>query len=127
MARPYDDPSASYEWGPATELTPKLVAHGGVNSGYRILKGNPVGFVIRPAGYLEPYLNAEMENYPQPEHHAILETTDVDHYHLGQTMPAQPVGPERYIRPTNQTPILWPDASVSAGYLDFDDIMGGLR
>lgn len=124
---PYNNPTTIFDrvFGPHTALTPKIVAHGGGNN-LRVLKGNPVGFVQHPSGAMRPYLSARGEHLSQPVEaamvqHAKLGTIAVDHYHLGQVVPAQHAGPTRQVSPSSQ--YQWPDTSVSASINT--DIFGG--
>lgn len=122
---PYPDPTTGYEWGPQTALTPKLVAHGS-QSNFRILKGNPAGFAISRDGEMHAYLSARMEHSHQPLEHAMLGSVDLDHYRLGQSMPArmQP-GPERRIQPDPASLFSWPDTSVSSGFHPHENPLAG--
>lgn len=124
---PYNNPTTLFDrmFGPHTALTPKIVAHGGGNN-LRVLKGNPVGYVQHPGGEMRPYLSARGEHIHQPleaalVQHAQLGNVAVDHYQLGQVMPAKHGAPVRAVSPSSQ--YQWPDTSVSASIVS--DIFGG--
>ena len=116
---PYDNPRADYERGPATALTPKIVAHGGGHN-LRVLKGNPVGHAIHPDGTIHPYLSSRAEHMHLPVEHAMLDSVNLDLYHLGQIVPSRAAGiPGRHLQPSATAPHKqWPDTSVSASFAD---------
>ena len=114
---PYKNPTTIFDqhFGPHTALTPSIVAHGGGHE-LRVLKGNPVGYVQHPGGEFKPYLSARMEHSHQPVEgamieHAKLGTVAIDHYHLGQVLPARHGAPVSHVSPSSQ--YRWPDTSVS--------------
>lgn len=124
---PYRTPHTIFDahFGPQTALTPSIVAHGGGNE-LRVLKGNPVGYVQHPGGQFRPYLSARQEHASQPLEAAMIEhsqlgTIAVDHYHLGQVMPARHGAPVRQVRPSSQ--YQWPDTSIAASLTT--DLLGG--
>ena len=116
---PYDTPGTPFDThlGPRPTPTPKIVAHGGGHEERMlVLKGNPVGYVVSPSGGLMPYLSARTEHQHLPTEkamiqHARLGNVDLDHYHLGQIMPAVHPSPTRNIAPSSQ--YQWPDTSIS--------------
>lgn len=119
---PYDTPlggSFEHHFAPRTALTPQIVAHGGGNHDQRVLKGNPVGYMQHPGGQYHAYASARMEHAHLPLEHSMLGSLDLDHYQLGQTMPARArgthQGPEnRRIVPTAAAWQAWPDTSISS-------------
>jgi len=117
---PYKDPTSRFNvFGPATSLTPKIVAHGGGTPGgqQRILKGNPVGWMQHADGRYYPYLSARMEHSTQPVEHAMLNSVDLDHYGLGQMMPREVQEPKpTQIKPSAISQFRWPNTSVSAAF-----------
>lgn len=125
---PYDTPTTIFDrhFGPRTALTPKIVAHGGGNN-LRILKGNPVGYVQHPDGSFRPYLSARGEHSHLPQEsamiqHARFSDLAVDHYHLGQIMPAKHAAPVQQVRPSSQ--YRWPDTSIAQS-LTAHPVFGG--
>lgn len=117
---PYDTPGTPFDrhLGPNTAVTPKIAAHGaGHNLRMEIVKGNPVGYVLSPSGAAMPYLSARQEHAHLPTERAMIAhsrmgNVDIDHYHLGQIMPAVANAPRRQVRPSSQ--YRWPDTSISS-------------
>lgn len=116
---PYDTPLVSYEEGPATALAPQFLEHG-TGSFMRIIKGNPIGMLLHPDDTMSPYLSARGEHMHYPVEQTMLldESMHVDHYRVGQQIPARaaqsPV--QKFIKLSRNilSQFGWPDASVGS-------------